>query len=378
LELEAVTHPEAMRMLLDHVYGADSEVTYMPTADAVNRDILRMAVGFGFPSLKENATQWMVKDVTLDNCAERLATCEEFGFEDLYETIKAVADEAAAAEEAAAAAAEAADGASEDAEESASKEEADCAQQADNDEPEEETPDVEEAKRAMQTVYYARDEPVPADSKEGYAWPTSTDAMKVFARLQETFEERPAWLLSSLKAEMPASVDEDMLLRLLPLVAYQWSDGPWQRCYCLLGWDPRADSENAMKHQVFVFRDTHLRGQDSESKAAAKNQIVDPFFKKPPTRYAQDYQLVDINDGFVQDLLEDSEAQPECNKKDGWFADYFMDAIKNRLSYKSNQMRERFAAKAEKAAAVTKASAKSRRSVSAAPAAKRRKTVGGC
>jgi hypothetical protein len=165
---------------------------------------------------------------------------------------------------------------------------------------------------------------------------------KFLAKLVQLFWERPAWLEPCLKRApmLGASVDTEILARLLPFVAYQWKDGPWQNAYARLGWDPREDPEEATLLQVIDFKDRHFRG---EGKSKAKDVVEgteDIFFNKAPTLRSQLYQLVDIEDEIVQSLMEEgSDATAKCDRRHGFMNQIIVETINERLQIKSNDMR---------------------------------------
>merc|ERR1712129_211474 len=85
VHFEDVTNAEAATVLLDFVYGLGTE--YSVSSDEVNRDVLRLARALELPRLAELASSRLAKGLNSDNAIERMATCEEFGLEALYDLI---------------------------------------------------------------------------------------------------------------------------------------------------------------------------------------------------------------------------------------------------------------------------------------------------
>lgn len=85
-ELKLDVRAEAVKSLLDFVYGAVTEKGYDPGSDEANRDVLRLASRFGVSSLQESAALWLARNLNSANVVRRLATCKEFDLIALYET----------------------------------------------------------------------------------------------------------------------------------------------------------------------------------------------------------------------------------------------------------------------------------------------------
>lgn len=78
LQLDDVSHPEAVRAMLDSVYGTPAK-DYCPSSAEANNDVLRLARRFELPRLQEQATRWLAHGLTTVNVLERLVACDEFG-----------------------------------------------------------------------------------------------------------------------------------------------------------------------------------------------------------------------------------------------------------------------------------------------------------
>lgn len=82
IRLDNISHPEAVQAMLECVYGScagDAQGEYTVTTDDVNRDVLWLAQHFQIAQLLEQASRWVLLDLTTSNLLRRLVLCEEFG-----------------------------------------------------------------------------------------------------------------------------------------------------------------------------------------------------------------------------------------------------------------------------------------------------------
>lgn len=81
MRLEGINNPEAVRIMLDYIYGPRQGATreYRPSSEDSNSDVLRLAQRFQLPQLQEDAACWLVQGLSTGNVIGRLAACEEFG-----------------------------------------------------------------------------------------------------------------------------------------------------------------------------------------------------------------------------------------------------------------------------------------------------------
>lgn len=179
---------------------------------------------------------------------------------------------------------------------------------------------------------------------------------RLLDRLRAAFVERPVWLEASLLKRLPSGVDDATFVRLLPFVAFQWTDGPWQKGYTRFGYDPREDAKVSISLQVIQFRDPHFK---CPPKSAKEAEPEDPTFRRPPSSKIQLYQLADIQDDFIESFVASAEVLESCDKKTGWFPQLLWDIVRDRLCVKSQLLRERLAQRsAGSSAAVAKARAR--------------------
>mmetsp|Transcript_60038 Transcript_60038/g.128851 ORF Transcript_60038/g.128851 Transcript_60038/m.128851 type:complete len:634 (-) Transcript_60038:82-1983(-) len=383
LELQ-VNHPEALHAMLAEVYGED------PTLDegavAVNLDVVRLALAFELPHLQKRAERCLAQGASAANSAELMADCEKLGLVALKKEIAArfpvtspplplvpslaegrprslqdIFDRARASPPAAAAKKPAASSAASPGNSPGPSARPSAEEALAGDEGADETEELDVVKfyRAMACISVA-DKKVPAvapPAAEELSGQLNARQEKLMARLHDLFDRRPIWLEGPLKNELSADPAND-ILRLLPSVAYQWKDGPWANAYARIGWDPRGHSKEAMELQVIPYRDPYFSSQGGGAKAAKEvdgGKAVDCSFRRPPTKKTVHYQLLDIEDDFVNSFVAGADPLKKFDKKTGWVDQFILDCIKDRLDAKSQEMREKEAARAAAAAARAKA-----------------------
>jgi len=418
IDLQAISSPEAVQAVLNHMYGAPMPVAGLPAEEGTIRDILRLAADFGLsqlrdracrwleqagppakegglretlrlavdfalPTLRDHACQWLLDGVSAENLAERLAACDEFGFSAMR---KHVANKLAAVDsdlpspilpEMPSPRVGAASGAevpvpSPD----SSQESRDGSVDASREE------ELERSLQALRTVKFAGG-PVPQawaedEDLEAHVPLSRSQDAKIFGHLRMMFEHRPIWLQGALENELSSRLEEATLMRMLPLVAYQWTDGPWNNSYTRLGWDPRENAHAAKLLQVLEFKDPYFRRPENQSKKILEADIGDTQFRRPPVYRCQSYQLLDINDEYVQELVHGTDAELECTKKAGWLPEFILEAVRTRLTIKASQMREKREAKEQREKAARRKQRADERAAAAAAeerAAKRKRAA---
>mmetsp|Transcript_77667 Transcript_77667/g.240662 ORF Transcript_77667/g.240662 Transcript_77667/m.240662 type:complete len:575 (-) Transcript_77667:130-1854(-) len=336
LELEGVSCATAATVMLDHVYGA-SDGAALPEAESAIRDVLRLASALELPRLRERAAQWLVRGVSATNAPQRLSICDEFGFSALHNRIKELSGQTITPEvkrEVQAPADAAAGGRHESPQDAIL---ADPALMS----------GLTELECAMLNVCMANfsegsvpDAPRKQTVESMEECRTRQD-VRTLERLYDLFDQRPVWLEAPLLKQLPMGIDRSTLMKLLPCVAYQWRDGPWHSAFTRYGWDPRDHPEEAKWLQVVDFRDPQLRTKAARPVARGSQAASDCHFRRPPTQWKEHYQLVDIKDDFVAELVKASEPSGECLRKTGWLEPVVLEALQERLAVRSQQLRER-------------------------------------
>ncbi|UKJ87891.2 hypothetical protein MACJ_000333 [Theileria orientalis] len=164
--------------------------------------------------------------------------------------------------------------------------------------------------------------------------------------LEKLFNRRPVWLRTALDEFLPKGYSNWKKRTSFSRICYIFSDGPWRGCMCRLGYDPRKD-RNSRLYQTIDFRDPHYRtiswksgrrkpnNENSSSEYSVDKEktygefakeVVTPnpeiHFLVPPNRPSQLYQLCDICDVGVQNIVQNSDVSSgilsgECSKSTG-------------------------------------------------------------
>lgn len=194
--------------------------------------------------------------------------------------------------------------------------------------------------------------------------------------LQRLFKRRPLWLRSAVDEYLPPGYSNWKKRTSFARICYIFSDGPWRGCMCRLGYDPRRHRD-ARFYQTIDFRDPHYRtiswrtGRRSAQGAGAgaehaldREKTYGEFagevrapnpelhFLVPPRRPSQLYQLCDVCDAGVQNVVQAPDGaaglvSAECSKATGWYTGAALAKIRNMMVVKSLRMRHQHKAKAE-------------------------------
>ncbi|EEA06474.1 uncharacterized protein CMU_009660 [Cryptosporidium muris RN66] len=169
-------------------------------------------------------------------------------------------------------------------------------------------------------------------------------------KLKYLFDKQPLWLRPVIESELPTNISAWKRKLLYTQVCYNISDGPWRACLCRLGYDPRKDNSSRM-YQTVDFRDPYLRGLMKEKRVGksmkndeeeSEETVMDWQFKIPPTRASQLYQLCNIADDHIQEMLNKAIPLKECTRESGWFQKSTIEQVRQLLSLKCKQMRQVF------------------------------------
>ncbi|KAF5369933.1 hypothetical protein D9758_001240 [Tetrapyrgos nigripes] len=177
--------------------------------------------------------------------------------------------------------------------------------------------------------------------------------VNIIQRLQELFEERPVWTRMSLFNQVSPAVAREIHNSkiILPLVCYNFQDGPWRDTLVRFGYDPRQDP-NARFYQRLYFRNaSHPMNRPSvitrrqERAAANTNNPLETdqderrtshvFDGQTLTKETAAFQLCDIVDPMLKDMIENApEIREVCHERDGWFSGDSLEKIKAVLRHK--------------------------------------------
>jgi len=190
--------------------------------------------------------------------------------------------------------------------------------------------------------------------------------------IKELFESRPIWLLIVIFDQIQKKGGNlQHAKRILPLIAFNYSNGPWRRCWVRWGYDPKLDPDSSV-YQIIDFRIDHNVATNQNIKPVVvnpwrkKSKIINTYefqtekklltsstvyappeydytFKEAPSKHNTLYQICDIDDPKIKDFFSKEQIQPSCNIKSGWYgAKTFREAyviMKRKLGLIDNRMR---------------------------------------
>ncbi|KYK57272.1 Transcription factor IIIC, subunit 5 [Drechmeria coniospora] len=165
--------------------------------------------------------------------------------------------------------------------------------------------------------------------------PDVTDArtMEVIAQLEEAFQHRPVWTRRSLLNHLGGKLHNwNELKKYLNYTAYQFKGGPWRDGVVPYGIDPRTDPKYRV-YQTLMFKLSRktLGVKDQTWAALRRSQL------SLQKNYAEDechshvfdgesfhtdgkvWQVCDITDPLLQELLDNAEVRPTWDINSGWY-----------------------------------------------------------
>eukprot|EP00930_Biecheleria_cincta_P028518 TRINITY_DN19909_c0_g1_i1.p1 TRINITY_DN19909_c0_g1~~TRINITY_DN19909_c0_g1_i1.p1 ORF type:complete len:487 (+),score=86.78 TRINITY_DN19909_c0_g1_i1:206-1666(+) len=196
-------------------------------------------------------------------------------------------------------------------------------------------------------VKFADQGPVPSTPPDGAEEQLREDEKPVVEALRLLFSERSIWLRGPLEErlhEQRLTPNVTTMQKSLLCVSYLCSDGPWRQAYARLGFDPRLQPEEARWLQVIDFRDRFLKQRRAYFERiqgtldALPVPALDCHFRTPPVNRSQLYQLVDIEDEVIQQVLSSCGCIETVSEKFGWMPQTSLEAVRERMSVKAELM----------------------------------------
>ncbi|CAG8434613.1 15083_t:CDS:10 [Funneliformis mosseae] len=153
-------------------------------------------------------------------------------------------------------------------------------------------------------------------------------------RIRKLFEERPVWTRFALENNLPPN-DIRNIKRLLPLVAYLMSNGPWRDCWMRYGYDPRLNKE-ARFYQLLDIRSSrrptklgrakrllHVREEATTENGGTDNynsRTSHIFDGSSTCRDVAVFQICDITYPLLKTIIESPDSvQDFCDEHDGFY-----------------------------------------------------------
>lgn len=172
--------------------------------------------------------------------------------------------------------------------------------------------------------FIGADDPVPTEPQMA---PNMTDPrmVEIIAELEAAFIDRPLWTRRSLMNQLGGKLRNwNELKKYLNYVAYQFKGGPWRDSVIPYGVDPRTDPKYRV-YQTLMFKLARPRveGQSWHSLRSTKgNQDPPESHLFDGATYHTDgkvWQLCDITDPMLRELIDNAAVRPTMHKHSGWY-----------------------------------------------------------
>lgn len=164
--------------------------------------------------------------------------------------------------------------------------------------------------------------------------PFFKDILATLEILHKVFAEKPIWIRKHLEALLPAHL-KPCLKYSLPQISYSFTKGPWRQSYIKFGIDPRTSSKYG-KYQTEGFRVPNYfqkipKGFMSEVAYGVSSSFQFDGSQLPLTL---SFQLENLTDSQIQELLGNATIRAECDFQDGWYDALTMFKVRRLMRYK--------------------------------------------
>ncbi|KAG1863336.1 RNA polymerase III transcription factor IIIC subunit-domain-containing protein [Suillus tomentosus] len=177
-------------------------------------------------------------------------------------------------------------------------------------------------------------------------------------RILEFMNERPVWTRAALYNQFsPAELREIHNSKvIMPLAGYMFSDGPWRDAMVRFKYDPRKELDARIYQRIYFRNANHpmarpsvvARRQEGRSSTTYISRSIEQeesfeadrrkshiFDGKTVTKETAAFQLCDIHDPMLKEMVEDDEDLREvCDERDGWYSAQALERIKTILRHK--------------------------------------------
>ncbi|KAF5024025.1 hypothetical protein F66182_3912 [Fusarium sp. NRRL 66182] len=180
--------------------------------------------------------------------------------------------------------------------------------------------------------FIGAEDPAPAGPQLA---PDMTDPrmVEIMAELEAAFDERPVWTRRSLLNHLGGKLKNwNELKKYLNYAAYQFKGGPWRDGVVPYGIDPRTDPKYRT-YQTLMFKlpkqKRAQRGQTWKSLRKVQMGPLKEFLEELSESHIFDgetfhtdgkvWQVCDITDPLLEELLENAAIRPEWDPSSGWY-----------------------------------------------------------
>lgn len=170
--------------------------------------------------------------------------------------------------------------------------------------------------------------------QKGQDNPFFKDVIATLEILRKLFDEKPIWIRKHLEAVLPLHL-KPCLKYSLPQISYSFTKGPWRQSYIKLGIDPRTSPKYG-KYQTEGFRvPNYFQKIPKGFMSEVPNGVSSSFqFNGTQIPLSLSFQLENITDSDVQELLLKADIRKECDFQDGWYDTLTMFRIRRLMRYK--------------------------------------------
>ncbi|KAL3619231.1 hypothetical protein CASFOL_036801 [Castilleja foliolosa] len=167
--------------------------------------------------------------------------------------------------------------------------------------------------------------------------PMNSDRWRWQKAVCELFEERPIWIKHSLSEHLLArgiKVVNIVLRRLLFMAAYYFSNGPYLRFWIRKGYDPRKDPESRIYQRTDFRVPPSLRSYCDTTQISGLNCSWEDIcsFRVFPRKCQLSFQLLELQDDFIQQEIKKPASQENCSLQTGWFSAQMIDTLRLRVA----------------------------------------------
>jgi general transcription factor 3C polypeptide 5 (transcription factor C subunit 1) len=176
--------------------------------------------------------------------------------------------------------------------------------------------------------FIAAEDPTPMGPQSP---PDMTDVrtVEVIADLEAAFAERPLWTRRSLLNHLRGKLRNwNELKRCLNYTAYQFKGGPWRDSVVHYGVDPRSDPKYR-QYQTLMFKLRPRNTKRSDAVFSLREATEDHANPDDPNSHLFDgqtyhtdgkvWQVCDITDPLLKDLLDNAPVRPTRDANTGWY-----------------------------------------------------------
>ncbi|KAI8657875.1 hypothetical protein NCS57_01167100 [Fusarium keratoplasticum] len=162
---------------------------------------------------------------------------------------------------------------------------------------------------------------------------TDPRMVEIMAELEAAFEARPVWTRRSLLNHLGGKLKNwNELKKYLNYAAYQFKGGPWRDGVVPYGIDPRTDPKYRV-YQTLMFKlpkqKRAQRGQTWKSLRRVQMGPLKEFLEELSESHIFDgetfhtdgkvWQVCDITDPLLRELLDNAAVRPEWDPSSGWY-----------------------------------------------------------